>query len=836
MARWFKILVMVSCGMTGLAVMLPVSRAQKAGRAVAFEKTVRPFFSRHCYACHNPELKSGELNLEDYKTAAAFAEHRDVLERLSKRLGAGEMPPPGMPRPPKAGLEMVAGWIQQALERVDQRNKPDPGRVTARRLNRAEYNNSIRDLLGIDIEPANDFPQDDSAYGFDNIADVLSLSPTLMEKYLASAEKISRLAVFGPELKPLSVRIEPVRPRRMEINPIRIEQPPFYSMNDYDVTGISQPGSFHRSHRFPASGEYLLRVRADGARPPGSEPQKLDLWLDDKIAASFEVPDQVTAANERLPVFMEVRLKIAAGEHQLVAAFPRLFEGLPGTFNGPNPSKKPLPPPRDPARVFPPLPADATPAQIEASKAAIERFKSRKPQFDGMAIAELEITGPYSYARGPSIETLRNLYACGHFKGEHQPGCDTKIVSALTRRAFRRPVSPNEIADLVDIVVRARQRGRSFERGIALALQTILVSPDFLFRLEKDRNPANAEAAYRVSQYELASRLSYFIWSSMPDEVLLRCADRATLRNPAVLALQVRRMLKDPKSRALVENFGGQWLEIRRLESVQPDRDRFPDFDDYLRSSMLKETELFFQNMIQEDRSILDFVDGKYAFLNERLARHYGIQGVRGSEFRRVDLSGSARKGVLTQASVLTISSYGNRTSPVLRGKWILENLLNTPPPPPPGNVPPLDEAAVGSSASLRQQMEQHRKNAVCASCHARMDPLGFALENYDAVGAWRTKDGKFLIDASGSLPDGRAINDAQGLIGILGSEQKAFTEALTEKLLTYALGRGLERYDRRTVKEIAANVAAKEYRLSSLILEIVRSMPFQMRRGDRAT
>jgi hypothetical protein len=385
---------------------------------------------------------------------------------------------------------------------------------------------------------------------------------------------------------------------------------------------------------------------------------------------------------------------------------------------------------------------------------------------------------------------------------------------------------------LVSVSARARQRGRSFEQAIALAAQAILVSPDFLFRIEKDRDLSGSGASYQISPHELASRLSYFLWSSMPDDELMRCADRGTLRNPAVLAAQVRRMLKDSKSRALVENFAGQWLEIRRLESARPDRDRFPDFDDYLRDSMLKETELFFQNIIQEDRSVLDFIDGKYAFLNERLARHYGIKGVTGPEFRKVDLTGG-RSGVLTQASVLVASSYGNRTSPVLRGKWILENLLNAPPPPPPANVPALDEAAVGSSSSLRAQMEQHRLNPVCASCHARMDPLGFALENYDAVGAWRTQDGKFPIDPSGALPDGRSFKGAEGLIAILKSEKNAFTESLTEKLLTYALGRGVERHDRPTVKKIAANVAANQYRFSSLALEIVKSLPFQRRGAE---
>jgi cytochrome c553 len=831
--RSLKILLLILFSLACVAMMLPASQAQKPNNAAVFAKSIQPFLAEHCYACHNAKLQSGGLNLQVYKTTTTVIENRELWERVLRKMRTGQMPPKGMPRPDQVALETVTRWIEQQFERADQLAKPDPGRVTARRLNRAEYNNTVRDSLGVDIEPANDFPQDDSAHGFDNIADALSLSPTLMEKYMAAAEKISRLAVSGPQLKPLTFRIEPTRPRRMEINPVRIEQPPFYTMFDYDTTGISHPGSYHLTHRFPASGDYLFRIRADGARPAGSEPQHMNLYLDDKIVQTFEVPDKVTETNERLPVFMEVRLKVTAGQHQLIAAFPNLFDGLSPAIEGPNPSKRPQPPPPDPEKIFPPLSANATPAQIEGRKAAIERFRSRKPQFGGFAIAEFEVIGPYEYMKGLAPEVAQKLYTCGHLNGKHQPGCEHKIITDLAHRAFRRPLEPGEADGLVAIATRAQQRGRSFEQALALAVQAILVSPDFLFRIERDRNLPGTTTAYQVSQHELASRLSYFLWSSMPDDELLRCADLGLLRKPEVLTAQVRRMLKSEKVQALVENFAGQWLEIRRLESVQPDRDRFPDFDDYLRTSMLKETELFFQNVIEEDRSILDFVAGKYSFLNERLARHYGIKGVSGAQFRKVDLTGSGRVGILTQASVLTVSSYGNRTSPVLRGKWILENLLNAPPPPPPANVPALDEAAIGTTGTLRQQMEQHRQNPVCASCHAQMDPLGFSLENYDAVGAWRTQDGKFPIDTTGSLPDGRNLKGAEDLINILKTERQAFARGLTEKLLTYALGRGVEQRDHTAVKKIAANVAAKEYRFSSFVLEIARSLPFQMRRGE---
>lgn len=817
-----------------IAVGLPSFAWQSAPRAGSFEQIIKPFLVENCIGCHNSQSKSGGLNLDSFQDAASVTQNREVWEHILVRLQTGQMPPKGMPRPDQARIEGVTRWIEQEFARADRLVKPDPGRVTARRLNRAEYNNTVRDLLGVDIEPANDFPQDDSAHGFDNISDALSLSPTLMEKYMAAAEKIARLAVFGPESRIETFRIEPTRPRRLEINPVKLEQAPFYTMHDYDVTGISQPGSYHLEHRFPATGEYLFRVRADGAKPPGSEPQMLDLYLDGRIARSFEVPNKVTATNERLPVFMEVRLKVTAGQHLLIAAFPRLFEGLPPSFNGANPSRLPQPPPPDPARFFPPLSATATPEQIKQREAAIERFRNRKPTFDGMAIAELEITGPFDFVKGSALVAQKTIYTCGHLEGHHSSSCARKITGDLAHRAFRRPVQPEEVDRLTSIVSDAQKRGRSFDQGIALAIQTILISPDFLFRIEMNRRSAGITAPHQISSHELASRLSYFLWSSMPDDELLRLADNGRLSRPSVLTAQVLRMLKDRKSEALVKNFIGQWLEVRRLESVQPDRDRYPDFDDYLRDSMEKETELFFEDIIKEDRSILNLIGGKYTFMNERLARHYGIKGILGPEFRRVDLSGGPRTGVLTQASVLTVSSYGNRTSPVLRGKYILENLLNTPPPPPPANVPPLDETVVGSKMSLRQQLEQHRVNPVCASCHARMDPLGFSLENFDAVGSWRTQDGKFPIDPSGTLPDGRSFRNAGDLIDILQTERGAFTEALTEKMLTYALGRGVQRYDGATVKRIASSVASSQYRFSSLALEIVRSLPFQQRSEER--
>jgi hypothetical protein len=749
-----------------------------------------------------------------------------VLEKLR----AGEMPPKAMPRPNEAELKAVIGWIESEFERADQSATPDPGHVTARRLNRAEYNNTVRDLLGVDLRPADDFPQDDSGYGFDNIGDVLSLSPALMEKYLAAAEKVARLAVFGPELlKPTLVRL---RASGQRIIP---SPTPLF---DYDLTGLTLPNAMHVTHRFPVAGEYVIRVFLGGSRPVGSDPLQLGLWIDGRqVEARAFDPTQTAAFDEQDRQDLggkvqEFRAQVAAGDHWVAASLMRLYEGLPPGYKGPNPSKRPPPPPPEfrPPPNLPPERIAEFRKRFEERRAAAEKA----PANDGR-VSSLEIGGPYNQARGPEASSLKRVYTCGHFDGRHQPGCARAIVESLARRAYRRPVTPQEVSRLVNLVAKARQEGDSFEEGLCLALQAMLVSPHFLFRIERDRRATKAAAAHPISQHELASRLSYFLWSSMPDDELLRAADQGLLRRPAALAAQVRRMLQDPKAHALAENFGGQWLELRRLEAVKPDRQRFPEFEEYLRRSMRQETELFFASIVREDRSILDFIDGDYTFLNERLAKFYHIPGITGPEFRRVSLAGHAqRSGVLTQASVLTVSSYATRTSPVLRGKWILENFLNAPPPPPPPDVPNLDEAKVGSSALLRQQLEQHRRNATCASCHARMDPLGFGLENYDAIGAWRTQDGKSPVDASGRLPDGRSFQGPQELKAILKAEREAFAECLTEKLLTYALGRGLERYDRPAVKQIVRDVAAADYRFSGLVLGIVRSLPFQYRNQYR--
>ncbi len=790
----------------------------------SFNDTVQPFLAKNCLSCHSAKAKIAGLDLEAYKTVDSVAQANAEWTKILQKIRSGEMPPKGLPRPEPAQVTAVTKWIEDEFAREEKLIKPDPGRITARRLNRAEYNNTVRDLLGVDFQPAADFPQDDSSFGFDNIADTLSLSPVLMEKYMVAAEKVSQMALFGaPVSKPLVERYQPPY-REYELS----QKPEF----EYDKTGLSMPQSLHWMHRFPVDAEYLIRIVPEGRRPTGSEPVEMGVWLDGKLVQTLDV--EAPVEGNTLDLFgmaREFKMRIPAGEHWLAGTVLHIYEGLPPSYQGPKPSARPEPPQPDISR-FLKLPPNVTPEEEKKlRREATLRLATLKAPANRAYIHYMEVMGPYDPAKGPAAASLQKVYACGHTDGHHTAGCDRKIVSSLARRAFRRPVTESDVAPYLKLVALTQKQGGTFTEGIATAIQALLVSPDFLFRIEKDR--ANAAAA-PVNEFELASRLSYFLWSSMPDEALLRAAEQGQLRKPGVLAAQVRRMLKDEKASAMVDNFAGQWLELRRLESAVPDRDKFPQFEEYLRISMRKETEMFFRNIMQEDRSVLELLDAKYTFLNQRLAEFYGIKGVDGPEFRRVDLTGTRRGGILTQASVLTVSSYATRTSPVLRGKWVLENLLNAPPPPPPPNVPPLEEQKAGTAASLRQVMEAHRANAVCASCHSKMDPLGFGLENFNAIGEWRDKDGAFPIDSSGVLPDGRTFQGPNELKAILLSNKAAFGDAITDKMMTYALGRGLERYDKAAMKDVTAKLAAGDYKFSTLVTAIAESMPFQMRRSEK--
>ena len=796
--------------------------------AAGFDSVVTPFLSENCYRCHGNKKHEKDLNFQEFSDAASLIEHRERWEEVARKLKGQEMPPLEEDQPDESQRQAVATWLEQEFDRIDRETPPDPGRVTARRLNRSEYNNTVRDLLGVESRPADDFPQDDSGYGFDNIADVLSLSPVLMEKYLTAADRVARLALFGPpHLEPTLTRLRSDGRRNGDAKTFP---------DGYDLTGLSLSNAFHATYRTPVDGEYAIKFVLGGVRPAGSAPITIALWVDDKQvdsttfdlegSARFDLDRQDFGGQAR-----EFRVKLTAGDRRIAVSIPRIFEGLPASYHGPSPSTR-----QEPSKVFVP-PPNATPDRIEQARKRFEdaQVELQKIPLNGVRVGTVDVGGPYTQTSGPSRASLEKVFTCGHLDGHHTPLCTRKIVTDLMQQAFRRPVGAAEVGKYVDLVQLAQKREGSFDEGIAVGIQALLVSPDFLFRIERDQ-PARAGVTSKpISQHELATRLWYFLWATMPDRQLRLAADRGVLRDPKVLDREVRRMLQDPKSHALAEYFGGQWLQFRALESVTRDKDRFPDFEDYLRYSMRRETELFVDAVVREDRSIMDFVDGQYSFLNERLARHYGISGVTGPAFRRVDLSATPRAGVLTQGSVLTVSSYATRTSPVLRGKWVLENLLDSPPPPPPPDVPNLDDATIGTAVSMRAQLESHRNNATCASCHRRMDPLGFGLENFDAVGAWRNVDGSFAIDASGTLPDGRTFTGPVELRAILAGNRDAFARCLTSKLLTYALGRGLERYDTKTVKEIAGRLPAQDYRFSALVLDIVNSLPFQSRRPAQA-
>ena len=787
----------------------------------AHEQTVFDFVQKHCIGCHNDKKTSGDLNLGALRLSGrrTFDESREAWEEVVSKLKTGEMPPAEARRPTVEEVRRVTDWLEAEFARQDRTIQPLAGRVTARRLNRAEYSNTMRDLLGVDVRSAADFPPDQTAFGFDNISDALRLSPVLLEKYLNAAEHAVRTALFGPaKLDPAITHY----PLPVRINLLRDQQSLPDDLFHYDHTGLSMVYSAHISHYFPADGEYTFRIVLNGHRPNQSEPAHPALFIDGVLEQEFEVD-----ATDLEGQFVETRLRVAAGERLLSVAYQRVYHGLPPQYNGPEPSKRsPEPLLSNQAR------GELTQKDIEilrkyGTKIKTDRIETRVDN----RFESIDVGGPFEQRTAPTANSRQAVFVCGHGAGEHTDACGRTILTRFASRAYRRPATSREVDGLLRLVALVGEQGDSWEEGIATALQAILVSPNFLFRVELEADSAAGRTALPVTDYQLASRLAYFIWSSMPDAELLLLAEQNRLRQPEVLADQVRRMLKDEKSRALVENFAGQWLQFKNIDVVRPDVRRFPEFEDRLRRSMRGETERFLEEIVRGDRSVLEVIDADYTFVDDRLARFYGIDGVKGPQFRKVDVSGTRRGGgILSHASIQTITSYATRTSPVLRGKWILENILNAPPPPPPPSVPALDEAKVGESGSLRQELEAHRQNLACAACHARLDPLGFGLENFNAIGVWREQDGKAPVDASGTLPSGRSFRGHRELKQVLMEDRDAFVRGMAEKLLVYALGRGLQRFDRPALADITARMAAGDYRFSELVLGIVNSMPFQMR------
>ena len=730
----------------------------------AFDKKVKPVLGQSCAPCHNDRMASGGLNVGPFLDPSSLTKQREGWERIIQKMRTGEMPPKGIPRP-AAQIDDLTKFVQAEFERADKLVKPDPGRVTARRLNRNEYSNTIRDLLAVEFRAEKDFPTDDSGYGFDNIGDVLTVSPVLMEKYIAAAERIAARAIGADPLpKPLEAQ---------------------YHNKDKNIRRVDA-STIEATHRIEFDGEYTVRIGLPGERAADAKPVTLGIWMDGKMLHSMQVETKPSGLVYFNPYSEEqVKLFLPEGDHVFRAGFINddFVKGLSGK----------------------------------------ELYSSKGNKY----LESITFIGPFESKTERA--SRKKILICDPNSNQQ---CVEKIVTALARRAYRRPVTKADVAPLMKFAAMAKTEGLSTEQSIQLAIQAMLVSPHFLFRIEHDPDPAKV---HPVSDLELASRLSYFLWSSMPDDELLSLAESHKLRAPGVMAAQVKRMLANERAAALAENFAGQWLETRNLDSIKPDPQKFPEWGPELRDAMKTETRLFFESMLRENRPLSDFLDARYTFLNERLAKHYGIDGVIGPEFRRVELKSDQRGGILAQASVLTVSSYPTRTSPVIRGKYVLQNILGAAPPPPPPDVPPLDEEAVGNAGSLRQQMEKHRTNAICASCHSRMDVLGFGLENYDALGKWRTKDGKFPIDSSGTFPNGKSFTTPAEMRSLLTGNMPEFARCMIEKMLTYSLGRGLEQYDRRTVDELNRKLAASEYRFQTLVNEITGSLPFQNRRGEVA-
>ncbi len=735
----------------------------------------------YCVGCHNEQLKTAGLSLQNLDVTNVPA-HAATWEKVARKLRSGEMPPSTVRNRPDAQLAgAFATYLHASLDRAAMA-RPDPGRAPVHRLNRAEYSNAIRDLLAVDVRPGEWLPVDDSGYGFDNIAAVLSTSPALLDRYLSAAHKVSRLAVGDPAMKPVEQIYDAKRdPLKGSRNERVSDDLPFDSRAGIAVM-----------HYFPVDGDYVFKVRIQGVQADG-EQAETDPY--------------------------QVRVAVKAGLHAVGVTSPR--ENLKPERDAPGAQG---------ARSAAQIP---TAVDVRLNGARLKRFDVMGTTLE---INKLIIGGPYNASGRGDTASRRKIFVCQPAQAAQEPACARTILRTLTRRAFRRPVTPEDIEPLYPFYQKARATG-DFESGIVAAIEALLMSPEFLFRVEQDPPPSakttgsKPGSSRRLSDVELASRLSFFLWSSIPDEELLGLAEKGGLNDPVVLERQVRRMLDDPRADALVSNFAGQWIHLRNVETVMPDPVILP-FDESLRQAFHTETTLFVSSIFREDRSLLDLLSADYTFVNQRLAEHYGIPRVYGSQFRRVTLTDENRRGLLGQGSVLTVTSYPNRTSVVQRGKWILENLLGTPPPPPPADVPELKAAPHGKVLSMREQMQAHRANPTCAACHARMDPIGFALENYDAVGRWRTMDAGALIDASGRLPDGTVFEGPAGLSRLLLTKYRAdFVQTATEKLLTYALGRGVEYYDYPTIRAIDRDAARDNYRMSSLILAIVKSTPFRMRR-----
>jgi hypothetical protein len=738
-----------------------------------FAKTIQPLLKQYCWECHSGASAEEGLRLDSFPNVAAMKQRRDHWRKILKMIDAGAMPPADVDQPTKEERRQIVDWIDQSIFYVDCSQLPDPGRVTVRRLNRVEYNNTVRDLFHVTSKPADDFPSDDVGEGFDNIGDVLSLPPLLLEKYLNAAESVAAEAVLAPSPNArITANIEQWKTEGS-------------AQNRDGIVVMASRGSVTAKFDVPVAGTYILRIVASGDLA-GDELPIMEV-VAGRSTRNFRVEKQRPSSS---PYTLEVG--VSAGEFVVKASFTNDFYDPKAKRNGDR----------------------------------------------NLYIHEMTLLGPTKISSAPSTELQRAVAKRRpkDSKNRQQVADNARIIlRTVASRGFRRTVDPAELDRLVKLVELAVvDRGESFERGIQVGLTAILVSPHFLFRVERHSAPDDPTKRLAIDGFELASRLSYFLWSSMPDHELFIVARSGELHKPEVLKKQIARMLADPKAEALVVNFAGQWLNLRNLDEVAPSAKKFQGFDDELRNDMREESYALFRAIMQDNHPVTEFLNANYSFINARLAKLYGIAGVSGGEFRRVRLPAN-RRGIVTHASILTLTSNPTRTSPVKRGKWILENLLGTPPPEPPADVPNLEDAKTGNpNATLREQLEVHRQDPSCAVCHREMDAIGLALENFNAIGRWRDAYENGSIDAQGTLPTGESFRSSQEMLKILANREQQFCRCLSEKMLTYALGRGLEYYDRCAVDDIVKHLEASEFRFTALVEGIVLSDAFLKRRGEQ--
>jgi len=783
---------------TGSRDLLVWTAAVVGSTVVAFAQQDAPsaqqaVIGKYCISCHSAKLRTGGLSLQDadLNNVPAAAE---TWEKVIRKLRTGSMPPQGLPRPDSATVNALASYLETSLDQAAAA-KPNPGHAAMHRLNRAEYANAIRDVLALDVDATVLLPPDDESSGFDNIADVLRMSPSLMERYLSASWNISRQAVGNMNIAPETATYR-VRPDLSQ---------------DQHIEGLplGTRGGILVRHFFPLDAEYVIKLR---------------LWRNTfDLMRGMEDAHQIEISVDG----NQVRLVTAGGHDEFLR-----MTANPGTFGAELDKQLTV---RIPLKAGPHVITASTLLRSHAEKDDLVKPFLRTT-IDGLdimgdpSVDRLTVEGPLNPTGPGQTPSRAKIFICAPQNEREDLPCARKIITALLRRAYRRPIQDGDLETPLSFYQRRRNGHGSFDAGIEAALQFILASPEFLFRFEPDPSALPVDAAYQLSDLALASRLSFFLWSSPPDDELIKAASEGKLHQHAVLQQQVTRMLADSRADALVDNFAEQWLFLRNLKNSSPDPQIFPDFDDNLRQAMREETKLFFQSIVREDRSVMDLLNADYTFVNERLARHYGIPNVYGSQFRRVTLTSEDRRGLLGQGSILTVTSYPNRTSPVQRGKWILTNLLGIPPTPPPPNVPALKENGDGKPLSLRERMEQHRADAVCAGCHKVMDPIGFALENFDGVGQWRTADDGSPIDPSGTLYNGAKVDGPVALRKMLADHPDVFSGVMAEKLLTYALGRGVEYYDMPAVRKIVQQAQSNDLRFSSLVLGVVESVPFEMK------